>query len=371
MVKIGILTYPLNNNYGCYLQSYALLHFLQEKGYEVEYIYRRHDKPSWKTYIRYALKTLAKNIRKGEWDSFILNYEWNYMLKKGKDLYPFFEHYIVPHTQPLYTTSQLKKQCLNYDIIIVGSDQVWRAEILSNVEDYFLIFLKNKSIKRIAYAASFGKDNPGFSESQKISCGIAISNFYAVSVREDSGLNIIKKYHWTCPPCEVVLDPTLLLNKEEYLDLLREKSYPSIIFGYLLDHSNEKTSIMDKVSQLLHTEAFDIIQGTISEDFVYPPIEKWLGYLSNAKFVVTDSFHGMVFSILFNKPFVVIVNHERGAVRFLSFLKFLKLEDRIVDNASDITKVIETDINWEEVNAELNKKKRASIDFLLRSINNR
>ena len=106
-MKIGVLTYPLNNNYGCYLQSYALMHFLQKEGYDVEYIMRRHNKPSWKFYIKYAFNTIFNNIKNIKWDSPIYSYEWNYMIKKGGRLFPFFENKIVPHTTPVYSTKGL------------------------------------------------------------------------------------------------------------------------------------------------------------------------------------------------------------------------------------------------------------------------
>lgn len=368
-MKIGILTYPLNNNYGCYLQSYALLHFLREKGCEAEYIFRRHDRPSISFYIRYALSTLIKNVKNRVWNSLLYDVEWHYMQKKGGRLYPFFENNIVPHTVPIYTTLQLKKVCADYDVIIVGSDQVWRAEILSNIEDYFLVFLGGKPVRRIAYAASFGKGDPRFTKSQIISCGKAISKFDAVSVREDVGLDIIRGFNWKCPICQVVLDPTLLLSKEDYLPFARDKMYPTTVFGYLLDQSEQKESILNDVSEMMNIDSYNIIKGSNEAGFNYPPVSQWLGYLSKAKFVVTDSFHGMAFSIIFNKPFFVIVNFERGASRFTSLLKMFDLEDRILQEPEDLDKLINNDINWERVNSLLLKKRKESVDFLMNSIN--
>lgn len=368
-MKIGILTYPLNNNYGCYLQSYALLHYLKEKGYDVEYIFRRHDKPSIKFYVRYAMSMLLKNLKNFRWEPVFFNYEWNYLLKKGRDLYPFFEKYVTPHSEPIYKSSQLDKQCQNYNTIIVGSDQIWRAEILKNVADYFLAFLGDRPVKRIAYAASFGKANPGFTKIQIQSCGQAISKFCAVSVREDVGLDIIREYNWECPECKVVLDPTLLLNSGDYFSLLGDTTYPSVVFGYLLDQTEQKKTILKNVSEKLKTDSLNIINGANREDFVYPSVEEWLGYISKSRFVVTDSFHGMVFAILFNKPFAVIINKDRGAARFTSLLKALGLEDRVLESDSDVDRILNSEISWNQVNIALDKKRMESENFLLNSIN--
>ena len=366
-MKIGILTYPLNNNYGCYLQSYALLHFLQEKGYDVEYIMRRHDKPSWKVYLKYAVKTIFLNILDLTWNSPIYNYEWHYMLKKGAKLYPFFESHIIPHTKPLYTTKSLAEKCKEYDAIIVGSDQIWRAEILSNVEDYFLGFLRDPNIAKISYAASFGKEMPGFSKKQLESCGIALSLFKAVSVREEVGLKLITDYGWKCRDSKVVLDPTMLLSKEEYMAMAKiNKS--SVVFVYILDETNMKFTVANRIADELTLDKVSVLSGVNNSDFVYPSIEYWLSGLASASFVVTDSFHGVVFSILFNVSFAVILNKERGAARFETILKTFGLEDRVLTDEKDVSNILNNRIDWERVNNILNLKREESSLFLLSNL---
>lgn len=367
-MKIGILTYPLNNNYGCYLQSYALLHFLQENGYDVEYIMRRHDKPSWKFYIKYAIKNIANNIVSLKWKYPFYDYEWHYMVRRGGDLLPFYEHYIAPHTQPIYTTKSLSKVCSRYDVIIVGSDQVWRAEILSNITDYFLCFDKDDRIVKIAYAASFGKDSPGYTPFQKRLCGKSLSRFKAVSVRETIGLKLMKDYGWSCPDAEVVLDPTMLLFKNDYLSLIKTRDEPPIVFAYILDQTEEKISILKKVAERLSLNEYNILKEFDSNAFVYPSVEKWLSCYASASFIVTDSFHGTVFAILFNVPFVVVINEKRGSARFETLLDTFKLKDRVVSTEDDLDELFHAPIEWNSVNDILRLKREESKKFILKNV---
>lgn len=369
-MKIGILTYPLNNNYGCYLQSYALLHFLQGKGYDVEYVYRRHDKPAWYFYLWYACKTIFGNICNLKWQTPFYDYEWNYMEKNGENLIPFFERYIVPHTKPVYTTKGLKKLCIKYDVVIVGSDQVWRAGILSNIEDYFLCFLGNRKIRRIAYAASFGKRNPDFCLRQIRRCGEAVRKFHAVSVREEIGLEIISDFKWECKKCQVVLDPTMLLPCFEYTSFVKKDWTKRIVLGYILDQTIEKDNVLKRTARTLNLEADNFLEGQDNQDFCYPPIEMWLTKFYHARFVVTDSFHGAVFSILFNKPFAILINNKRGAARFETLLKTFCLEDRVVSDTNTLEKILSSSIDWFFVNETLKKRQEDSIKFLLENIEN-
>ena len=361
-MKIGLLSYPLNNNYGCYLQAYALMTILQRMGHDVVYIHRRHNKPRLKSRILFFIRTIKNNVRNGEWKNPFYRYEWLYMVKKGKQLLPFFEKNI-PHTQAFYNSKELEKNCQSFDAIIVGSDQVWRAGLLHNITDYYFSFLKNPHTKRISYAASFGKKEAGYTKQDIIKCGELIQKFNAVSVREEVGMQLIKDFKWTCPPPQVVLDPTLLLNKKDYLRLINPNREEKLIMCYILDKSEEKNEVINNVSNELGLKTCCILDGSEKESFQYPPIEKWLEMFYNARFVITDSFHGTVFSILFNIPFIVICNHNRGGDRIISLLSKFGLTDRLYNGANPIAQ-INSPIKWEEVNIKLNIEKKHSLCFL-------
>lgn len=368
MRRIGILSYPLNNNYGCHLQAYALFRTLENMGFDVVYINRRHDKPGVRTRLRYFINSLKMMVLYGQFRNPIYRYEWEYMEKQGKEMLSFFNSNI-PHTKSFYTSKSLSKNCQSFDAIIVGSDQVWRAGLLKSIEDYFLSFVNNPHTKRIAYAASFGKEEPGYSEKQIVSCGELISLFDAVSVRESFGIRLIKKFGWNCSFPKVVLDPTLLLEKESYLALCgSSKEKTPKIFCYILDVTDEKKQIVETVEKELKIKAVNFLKGNESRDFVYPAIHKWLEAFRDSKFVITDSFHGTVFSIIFNVPFLVIGNVNRGSERMSSLLKTVGLESRLVNGKEHVKEIVDGSIDWNAIERKVAQQRQMSLDFLKSSL---
>lgn len=367
-MKIGILSYPLNNNYGCYLQAYALVTILQRMGHEVTYIHRRHNKPGIKFRIKYFFSTIKKNILKGEWNNPFYRYEWLYMKQKGRQMLPFFEKYI-PHTKPYYTSKELEKHCQSYDAIIVGSDQVWRAGLLYHIEDYYLEFLKNPKTLRISYAASFGKKEAGYTNKEIETCGDLISKFNAVSLREKQGIEIINDFGWFFPNAQVVLDPTLLLKKEDYQKLISTNKKAKKLFCYILDKTDMTEKVIGEVGEYLKLEPYNILKGKNQPDFRYESLESWLEYFNSASFVVTDSFHGTVFSIIFNIPFIVVCNISRGNDRLLSLLEFLGLQDRLYSENSKVKKIeFLSLINWDNINYIIQNQCDKSMDFIISAL---
>lgn len=232
-------------------------------------------------------------------------------------------------------TSKIANQ---FDAIIVGSDQVWRPEYLGGVplEDAFLNFAKDCSIKRIAYAASFGVDECSYTVKQLEKCTSLLQQFDAVSVREFSGIGICKKY-FGVEACQKI-DPTLLLDVEDYMQLVSQTdTRPSggDLMVYVLDETDEKEQIVEAVSTAKSISFFRANSkvedpSAPTEERIQQPVEQWLRGFQDADMVVTDSFHGCVFSILFRKPFIAIGNAERGMARFTSLLCILGLEDRLI-----------------------------------------
>ncbi len=364
-LKIGILTLPFNNNYGGYLQAYALLTVLKKMGHDVEIIYRRHNKPSWKELIIPTCKNIIKKIIGWNVFSIIPNNE-KVFLAKGAAMLTFVNKYIVPRTKPIYSTKALKKQITDkYDVIIVGSDQVWRPEYVPNIEDYFLTFLSDNT-KRIAYAASFGTDQPEYSEEEKKECGIGIMKFDMVSVREESALNVISSFGWKCKKKPIqVLDPTMLLSKDHYESLIASENSNAKgkILTYILDNNEYTQEIVKEISTEHGLPTLAIIDGEKWKniEYVMPSIESWLSSLRDAEFVITDSFHGTVFSIIFNKPFVALANAERGADRFVSLLSQFGLMNRLYSEGKNYQK---SDIDWKPVNVILENQVSESISVL-------
>ena len=330
-MKIGIITLPLHTNYGGILQAYALQTVLERMGHQVDILEEPlvYKHASLNRYIRRILK---KSVGKRS----IINYEGfmrKWQPRVASNINQFINTYI--HRRIVNFESLTEGE---YDAFIVGSDQVWRPSYNQHLENAFLDFTKNWiNVKRIAYAASFGVDNWEFTKEQTEECKKLVRKFDLVSVREDTAVNLCKEHLGIV--ATHVLDPTLLLSADDYQKLIGELkiSDTSYMFSYLLDESEEKINILNDVSNKLNLPVKKIkLEKDISKismsrlkSLKYPSIQEWLASFAQADFVVTDSFHGTVFSIIFNKPFVVLPNKGRGVARFESLLKAVGLENRI------------------------------------------
>ncbi|SDL03106.1 Polysaccharide pyruvyl transferase [Halanaerobium congolense] len=269
---------------------------------------------------------------------------------------------------------------MNFDAVIVGSDQVWRVENTSGVgNNFFLDFIKDNNIKKLSYAASFGIDDINCSSSQLKEINSLIDDFDAVSVREESGVDICKnKFNISAVR---LLDPTMLLEKSDYLDLVNEevKFDNKLLTTYVLDKTDERKKIINKISNKkdlkinpVNTElkSFDIKNLLLNIDkIILPSIEQWIKGFSEADFIVTDSFHGTLFSILFNKQFVSIGNKRRGLTRFKSILKIFDLEDRLILSSDDLNDdLLNREIDYNRINKIINKEREKSFNFLKKNI---
>lgn len=327
-MKIGIITLPLHTNYGGILQAYALQTILERMGHQVEIL----EEPlvyKHASLNRYIKRILKKCVGKRS----IINYEGfmrKWQPRVAANINQFINTYI--HRRIVNFESLTEGE---YDAFIVGSDQVWRPSYNQHLENAFLDFTKNWiNVKRIAYAASFGVDNWEFTKEQTEECKKLVRKFDLVSVREDTAVNLCKEHLGIV--ATHVLDPTLLLSAGDYQKIIGELkvSDTSYVFSYLLDESEEKINILEDVSKRLNLPVRKIkLEKDISKipmsklkSLTYPSIQEWLASFAQADFVVTDSFHGTVFSIIFNKPFVVLPNKGRGVARFESLFKNIGTE---------------------------------------------
>lgn len=388
-LKIGILTLPLHNNYGGILQAYALFRTLKNIGCQPIFINRIIFSPiivknniSLRTQLRACFKQFIKKhvcFRGDSWAYLSMrkmkcSYELDYISRKTIDRYlkSFTNKNIPSHTKPCFNSSDLKKQTKNFDGIIVGSDQVWRPEYTSNIYDNFCDFLDDSNIKRFSYAASFGTDEWRYTDEETSRCKELLEKFIAVSVRESDGVEKCQKY-FNCQASHV-LDPTMLLTKDFYeqkfVENKAENNNKNFIFSYILDESDQKTEILQQLTATLNKKCKSIICSEyIKEKGSLPSIETWLSNYSQADFVFTDSFHGTVFSIIFNKPFITFMNKERGNTRFTSLLEMFNLKDRLITEASELTEEkILAPIDWNKVNTILELEREKSLNFLKNSL---
>ena len=357
-MKIGILSIYLHTNYGGILQAYALQTYLKEMGHEAIIIdggnYVNHSSVGDCFRI---IHWLLVETKKGHWPNLhkcpLFN---NHNLKR----------FIIQNMNLMkqHNIKDIKSE--NFDAIIVGSDQVWRK--YSHIKDmayYYLDFTSDWPIKRISYAASFGNDEWLYNVDETIRCSNMLNKFSGISVREFEGQSLCKKYLHA--EAEVVIDPTLLLPKEHYLNFCHDcKSCSHNFLTYILDKDDNKHKSLRILEGILEQKAYEI--NRVNMFGQKPSIESWLACFKTAEFVFTDSFHGCVFSIIFNKPFIVYSNPIRGTSRFKTLLNLLDLQERMVSNPTEIDAVYNKSIDWNSVNKKIGLLRLQAKDFLIKSL---
>lgn len=353
-MKIALLNLPLDNNYGGNLQRFALMKILNDLGYEVVHIYLvNDDRLYWFSYPCLYVKGFVKKylLHKNHSVSDDLNRILTYK-KRLEHVLPFYEKYIK-HSERCVTVKDVKRISLDYDSFIVGSDQIWRKDMTHSLgwENFLFSFLNGKKdVKKIAYGASFGNNKNLYSKSDQVKFKYLYSNFDAVSVREDDAISILSNMGCNNPIPTQVLDPTLLLDKSVYEDLIKgsfdKQRTDGKIFCYVLDKSSIVDNIVAKKSKELGIDA--LVMGiTVNDEASIPT---WLKCIHDATFVITDSYHGVVFSILFNKQFVFCGNAKRGNSRVESLFRMLEINPE--------------DIDYSTVNNNIRKWRKKSIGFL-------
>lgn len=378
MMKVGILTMPPISNYGGIIQAYALQTVLQRMGHDVLILNRQYGGYGDSYYQKY--RTIAVRMLKSllgkedEYTKYLKPFE--YVTLKPQE---FVKKYLRL-TRPLCLTHELEKEaCDNqFEAFVVGSDQVWRPKYVTNIYNYYLDFVKDNKATKIAYAVSFGVDTWEYNSVETEKCARLAKRFKAISVREDSGRQLCEEYLGV--KAQHVLDPTLLLDKQDYISIIdNEDVYPSEgdMFCYILDNSETKTRYIENISKSTGMKPYfcrpklDPSNNNLDqhiEDCVFPSVVQWLKSFFDAKMVIVDSFHGAVFSIIFNKPFWVIKNKKRGEARFASLLKQFDLSERFISEdvlPEDLFKPID----WSSVNAIRKQLQEESMSYLVRNIN--
>jgi len=370
-MKAGILTLNSAHNFGASLQAYALQKTLENLGFETKIInyrykkidnvynpYRRSKKGLlniWFYLSRIKLHTLDK-----------------YKITKYYNYETFFKEYFNL-TPPYKTLNQLMDVEWDYDFYLCGSDQIWSAHITRGLQPpYFLDFLPEDS-KKIAYAASLGTDTineydiPLFKQ--------YLFNIDNISIREQSSIKSLKEC--TDKTLDVTIDPTLLLEKEDYDELKIDPSFKDkdYIFVYVIDRNEELYKIAEKISQ---EENLPVV---LSSPYIKPekifkkqmdPVwdmgpREFLGVLANAKYVVTNSFHGNIFSIIYQKPFIS-APHQVTSARVLQFLEKINLKQVLFTDSNEFGNIKDVKIDYSDVERRLNDLKEESINFLKKSM---
>lgn len=339
-MKIAIITLPLFTNYGGILQAYALQTTLERMGHSVNVVTKdRSIKISKRLVFLTIPKRIINRLLSRSNEAILSEFRINRVNKiVSQHTSSFINKHIHKDSRSVYDI-----KASDYDAFVVGSDQIWRPLYmpLFNREKTaaYLDFTKGWSVRRISYAASFGNDEWEYSKEETSQIRDLISLFSAVSVRENSSIQLCRKYLGV--DAIQLLDPTMLLEAHDYAKLLNGNfNNKGNLFAYILDRSEEKSFLVNTVAEdrglipFFVCSRVDEREAPIAER-IQPPVEKWIQGFIDADFVVTDSFHGCVFSIIFKKPFVVIGNRKRGMSRFISLLDMFSLQNHLINSASE------------------------------------
>lgn len=349
-MKIGTITFHWVTNYGAVIQAYALQEYLKIKKYETEII----------NYIpiKTKLSQIISNINTIKMSELIKEVRINAFRKKFLNL-----------SKKTYLTNRdLVKYCQEYDAYICGSDQVWNESFILYSENqpnlsYFLNFVSNEKA-RVSYASSFGtnKLNQNIIDLVKPE----LMKFKSIGVRENTGKVIIEDMKLFV---KLVVDPTLLLERELYEKLIMNKRVKNEyqLFSYIL-HENQMMA--DEINNYTFNKYFC---NGINKKYNQEPIGivDWLYHMKNCRFVLTNSFHGTIFAIIFNKPFIVFpVEGSDMNNRITTLLASVGLENRIIDkfNGNEIDRIFTESIDWELVESRVKLLRKGSEDFLKKAL---
>ena len=356
-MRIGILTFHWAQNYGAVLQCYALKSKLEDMGHEVLIIDRL---PKYQGILRRLYHRFS--------------YEYSLSWLKFSR---FNRHWLVPKTGR-YTTQQSlehfgEKEKL--DAVIVGSDQVWRWDIMGY--NYFLDFIRKGTARKYAYAASFGLSHWESRELDANQIKLLLKEFEAISVREQTGVSICNQVFGV--PAQLVIDPTLLYDADDYEAVfLRNcpKEPSNKVVTYILGEENlEQCQHISQWAEGLGMEHRELYWTRLgypalkkgTNFFFHLSVEDWLDEIRNAAYVITNSYHCMVFAILFRKKFVVLNHVSGGSDRIRTLLSALQLKYRFFASSDDfyqLKEVLDTPVSYDEVEERIHACRREAVSFL-------
>ena len=341
-MKVSIITYHDEDNYGATLQAYATYRAVNELGHTPEIInlHMKH-KDSLPSKILFALKRHRFNS---------------------------FRNKYMPNKTKVYTSvEELRKDPPRSDVYLVGSDQTWNPTISKEFAlAYFLDFGKDTQ-KRVSYASSFGVSSWVDSDvAKKEKVGDLLARFSSILVREDKGVEICKEEFGL--EAKQVIDPVLLFPS--YPELTGEVIQSNELVVYKILNDKVFYDIASVLGSNMGCEVKSI--GSLRQlkgiKTSYPEkIEKWIANIASAKYVFTDSFHGTVLALLYHRQFVVYVGYKNKMSRITSLLGMLGLTDRILskdDSTEAMVKMMLTPIDYTRVDEVLNKKRLESMCFL-------
>ncbi len=368
MLKVGIITKHKIFNYGTFMQAYATQRAIEKLGFYAEIIDYKYPNefhgthPTFRGKLLHSINYFLKNLLPGR------------LGKAWIDAYNecFAKYYKLGKSYK--SQEEIMNEPPIYDVYVVGSDQLWRPEFTNGDPVFFGAFAP-KHKKVLSYASSFGclSIPDKYRESYKL----MLSRFSSISVRERSGVDIVKELSGR--NAELVVDPSLLLSAEEWKKIMKK---PRISQPYMICYGNLAIDYVNDLAQKIVGDRDILIVRTNGKFTDYfnrkihylldvGPLE-WLGLLANAEFVLAGSFHGTVFSVQFHRPFMSIVTGDKDHdSRQMNLMSELGLENNaLYIGEQNLTNIEEAmfSINWEKTEKKMTSLRKKSMDYLCQSL---
>lgn len=382
-MRVGVLTHSAgDDNYGQILQCYALQQYLRQNGHDPFLIQHKvNDTPRHEN-LRF-LKEIVRYIRAIFSSKYRKAYNVLTAVRKQRKQnatrnilrgFHKFKSDNIELSRFYPTLDDLINDPPKADVYIVGSDQVWNPSLNSDSALAWYLRFGPKDVLRVSYAASFGRI---IHETEYGNLCHYLRDFKAVSVRESTALENCKKAGVN--DVTVVVDPTLLVHKDVYMPFVKKEfnAKPYLFLYYInvidkadLEWKQIETFVQEKnltilpVSSSGYYPAFDLVPG---QDNMLLTIPEWINAIYHSEFVVTTSFHGVVFAIIMHRPFVAIPlkgEYSSGNIRITSLLHSVGLEDHLLTDGKNVKEILSADVNWENVDNLLAEQRKMSEEFL-------
>lgn len=356
MKKIGIVSIFRTGNYGGTLQAYALLKSINENSYgNAEIINYTCDSINGKL-------SFKKIVKLGFFHTAAFLIDKICYLPRMKKINSFIDSYV---TMPLLNKKELSRLNNNYDIFLSGSDQLWNPDIQDNDGYYLLDFVLDNEKKR-SYASSFGKYELPDLYTDKYKR--LLSAYKIITVREKSGADIVERLIGKRPL--IVPDPVFLISREDWKLLIKKRIYEEkYIFAYRLTYSTKITKAVERAVKELNisSKSSPFLLGHCHNNEMLPALSsfEWLQLIHDSEYVITDSFHAVLFSIIFSKQFYYIVTTSTAKDRLSrveTILDELEIHGRIVDSEKDCD--FSKNINYHDVAPKVIELRRYGLEIL-------
>lgn len=382
--KVGIVSCYFKHNYGSMLQAYATQQILDNLGIENETINIDENLDFSKGKKKYYMTQITNfTFIKSKLGMIKLKFDKKLKKDLGKNIairdkkYKEFKAKFRL-TKPYKTYQELTEKCKDYSNVLVGSDQLWLP--VNVVADYYTLNWVPDNVNKISYATSFGVST--VPEKYKGEYKKFLDRINYLSVREEAGCKLVKEL--SSNEATLVCDPTLLLTKDEWMEIQREEPIikEKYILCYFLGSNIEHRKFAErlkeetgcKIVSLNHADEYVKYSDIFADETPYDvgPAE-WINLIRNAEYVCTDSFHGTVFSLLNNKKFFTFRRYSNSSKvstnsRIDSLLNIVDLHDRLLNGDEEILDCIEKQIDYEQVNKKLDEFRKESKEFLKKSI---